>query len=51
MSRWSFIAHSLAMLVMGAVILLNVAMRSWVVVLVGIAWVGALIAMNPPRRA
>ena len=50
MSRWSFIAHSLAMLVMGALILLNVALQSWVAVLAGVAWVGFLIATNMPRR-
>lgn len=51
MSRWSFIGYSLAMLFMGAVILLKVALQEWVAVLAGVAWVGLLIATNMPRRA
>ena len=51
MSRFAFVLHSLSMLVMGAIILLNVALRDWSMVVAGSAISALLIAVELPRRA
>lgn len=51
MSRFDFVCHSLAILLLGWVILLNAATMNWPVVFVGFGVVALLMALNMPRRA
>lgn len=51
MSRFDFISHSLAILLVGWLILLNAATMNWPVVAIGFGVVALLMAVNMPRRA
>lgn len=51
MSRFDFVCHSLAILLVGWLILLNAATMNWPVVAIGFGVIALLMAVNMPRRA
>ena len=51
MSRFDFVCYSLAILLVGWVILLNAATMNWPVVATGFAVIAFLMLVNMPRRA
>ena len=51
MSRANFVMHTLAVLLVGWVILLNAATMNWSTVIIGFLIIVLLVVFNMPRRA